>query len=687
MSDWVSRGIFFVLIGQFVTQMFGVVRRMSAREAQGVASREQRFRALVHRAADMIAILDPDGTITYESPAVERILGWEPGQRLDQPANTFVHPDDRERAATAIADVLADPNTSRTLELRQQDSAGAWHWVESTVTNLLDEPTVRGIVVNDRVVDERKALEHELTERATYDTLTGLANRALLRERIESALVRRDCSVRRPGLLFIDIDDFKTVNDGFGHGAGDRLLIEFAGRLRACVRPEDLVARLGGDEFAVLIEEGTAPRRAATDAAQRILDALNAPFDVSGYQTHISASVGIASYRGGIPDPDLILRQADMAMYKAKANGKAQHATFSTEMDQVVQHRLDVEAGLRTAVEHDQIRVLYQPIVSMTTGQIDAVEALLRWEHPTRGLLSPIDFLDVAEETGLIVPIGRIVLDQACQQAQRWREGPKPNFKVGVNFSAAQLKVASIVDDVRDALARAHITGDALIVEVTEGALIADVARAANPPSATRARGQHRRRRLRDRLLVALTPSTLPRRRHQSRQIIRRRHLSRYRRSRTCPSRDRPRRRVLPQSRRRRHRTPRPRHRTPPPRLYLRPRLPIRTPRHRRHHQRAPQQPTHHLPPNRTRHHHALTRTSHSRRRNARCFAWGIALKATRNSDAIATMLRPLVRRVVLLNAHDSGDRGGDSEDRQDRRPDPRPVARGGLLARDPGRR
>ena len=366
LSDWVSRGIFFILIGQFVTQLFVGMRLLSKREAhlvertaQAEAFREsdQRFRSLVQRASEMIVVIDPNGRYAYESPAVERILGWSPGQRLGQAAIDFVHPDDREEASAVLSDLLDKPGESRTIELRHRDSKSVWHWVESTATNLIDEPTVGGIVINSRVVDERKTLEHELLKRALHDPLTGLANRVLLRERLESALLRRDRSERRPSLLFIDLDDFKTVNDGFGHDAGDQLLIDVGHRLRVCVRPEDLVARPGGDEFAVLIEERPECGDTAIEVAERILGALQAPFEVSGHQVHVGASIGIASYRGGTPDADIVLRQADMAMYDAKANGKARYALFTDKLDEVVRHRLDIESGLRAALEHDQIRV------------------------------------------------------------------------------------------------------------------------------------------------------------------------------------------------------------------------------------------------------------------------------------------------------------------------------------------
>ncbi len=346
-SDWVSRGIFFVVIGQLVTLLFGAVRSLSAKEAlaEGVRESEKRFRALAQRATDMVSIVDLDGTYITESPAVERILGWKPGQRTSWPAIESVHPDDQEKASAVLDDVIANIGKSRTVEVRQSDSSGEWHWVESTVTNMVDESTVHGIVVNSRVVDERKALEQELIHRALHDSLTGLANRALLRERLETSLVRRDLNERPPALLFIDVDDFKTVNDGYGHEVGDRLLIEIAERLHACARPEDLVARIGGDEFAVLVEEDPESRDAAEHIARRILGALEEPFDVSGRQTMVGASIGISSYCGGTPDADLILRQADMAMYSAKGSGKSQFAAFSNEMEQFFRSGSDIESA------------------------------------------------------------------------------------------------------------------------------------------------------------------------------------------------------------------------------------------------------------------------------------------------------------------------------------------------------
>ena len=477
MSDWVSRGIFFVLIGELVTYLIIAVRGTTTRavqaEAQGES--EQRFRALVQRATDMITVLDEQGRLSWESPAVERILGWGAGYRLGQLGGDFVHPDDQATASGAFEAVLADPAVSQSVEMRLVDSQGRWRWAESMFTNLLDEPTVRGVVINHRVVDERKVLEDELVHRAFHDSLTGLANRALLRGRVEGSIGVVGPAGCRKSVLFIDLDDFKTVNDGFGHGIGDQLLIEVSDRLRGCVGEPNLMARLGGDEFAVLVEDRSAAGDSASLVARRLMEALEKPFDVAGHQLRVSASIGIAQFDERA-DADTVLMQADLAMYHAKASGKGEFAFFSEEMQEVVMHRLDVESWLRAALETQQISVHYQPIISMADGRVDMVEALVRWNHPTMGLLSPADFLDVAEETGLIVPLGKLVLREACRHIRRWRDQFDDKMMVSVNLSAAQLRDPGLPDEIHQAMTEAGIGPGALMVEVTEGALISDVA-------------------------------------------------------------------------------------------------------------------------------------------------------------------------------------------------------------------
>lgn len=477
-SDWVSRGVFFVIIGELVTYFFTMVRRTTGGTVQAETKHESelRFRALVQRATDMITVIDATGCVHYDSPAVERILGWGPAQRLGQSAGAFVHPDERPAAGAAWNAVIADPTRPQTIELRLLDSAGSWHWAESTFTNLLDEATVEGIVINHRIVDERRALQDELKHRAWHDSLTGLANRGLLRGRVDGSVPAVHPDGDPTSVLFIDLDDFKTVNDGLGHDAGDQLLVQVSDRLLRCVGPSDLVARLGGDEFAVLVAASPDGPAAGGSVAQRIINAMQDPFDVGGHEMHVSTSIGIATCAPGSADADSALMQADIAMYHAKANGKNQFVFFTDEMHQGVLHRLAVESWLRDALASNQFQVHYQPIVTLADQRIDAVEALARWEHPTLGLLTPADFIEIAEVTGLIVPLGKIVLQDACHQIRRWREDYDEHMTVSVNLSAAQLRDKEIVSCVRAALDEAGIPPTALMIEVTEGALIGDVA-------------------------------------------------------------------------------------------------------------------------------------------------------------------------------------------------------------------
>jgi diguanylate cyclase (GGDEF)-like protein/PAS domain S-box-containing protein len=479
-SDWVSRGVLFLIIGEIVTYLFTVVRRTTGGAVQAETKQESelRFRALVQRATDMITVIDAAGCVDYDSPAVERILGWSPETRFGRSAGAFVHPDDRPAAGAAWSAVIAEPMHPQTVELRLLDSSGSWHWAESTLTNLLDEATVEGIVINHRVVDERRALQDELKHRAWHDSLTGLANRGLLRDRVDesSPAVHPDDS--QTSVLFIDLDDFKTVNDGLGHDAGDRLLVEVSERLLRCVGAKDMVARLGGDEFAVLVAASPDGPAAGSSVAQRIINAMQEPFDVGGHQIHVSTSIGVATCGPGSADADSVLMQADIAMYHAKANGKNQFVYFTEEMHRGVLHRLAVESWLREALARSQFDVHYQPIVALADQKIEAVEALARWEHPTLGLLTPADFIEIAEETGLIVPLGKIILQHACQQLRRWRDDYGVQMMVSVNLSASQLRDREIVSCVRAALDETGIPPDALMIEVTESALIGDVAAA-----------------------------------------------------------------------------------------------------------------------------------------------------------------------------------------------------------------
>ena len=579
------------------------------RAAEALKESEERFRSLVQNASDVVTVLDAEGAILYESPSVERVLGYRPEELVGESAFYYVHPDDRGRVLGAFAEGSKSPGTTFTpLKYRFRHKDGSWRCLESVNNNLLSDPKVRGMVVNSRDVTERvraeeelrrseanladaqrlahlgsfevdlrtgrgrwseeswrifgltprrgetlsqeeferfvhpddreavrravdgaaiegrgfettcriirpggsertvharaevvlddagrpallrgtnhdvterKALEERLEHQAFHDPLTGLPNRSLLMDRLTHAFSRAE---RREGakvaVLFFDLDDFKYVNDTLGHGAGDRLLAAAAGRLEGCVRPGDTVARLGGDEFAVLLEdaEGTGE---AVRVAERAVGALRDPFDLGGREVFCGTSVGVALGAAGDPRgrPEDLLRKADLALYEAKRGGKARHAVFDPGAERRAVRRLELENGLRRALERDELVVLYQPVVALDTGRTVGFEALVRWEHPERGLVPPCEFVPLAEENGLIVPIGRRVLREACRRVRDWQDRypsrpPGPPLIVGVNLSARQLSHPDLLADVEEALAEARLDPAWLTLEITESAVV-----------------------------------------------------------------------------------------------------------------------------------------------------------------------------------------------------------------------
>jgi diguanylate cyclase (GGDEF)-like protein/PAS domain S-box-containing protein len=436
-----------------------------------LAASEQRFRTLVQNSSDVFLILKPDGTVEYQSPAVERVLGYAPGERLGQQIFDLTHPDDMGFVKAVIAELMQTPGAVRTIELRSRHADGSWRTLEATGHNMLADPMVHGIVVNYRDISERKVLERQLIHEAFHDPLTGLANRALFVDRVDHALTRRE-EPKRLAVLFMDVDDFKTINDSLGHAAGDLVLVAVAERLRGCLRPEDTVARLGGDEFGVLVEdaEGTL----AQEVAGRLLDSLRNPFEISGKQVHLQSSIGLAYGSDETRTANELLRNADVAMYTAKNRGKGRVERFETSMHAAVLSRLELKADLERAITHDEFRLRYQPSFDLRDGRLAGFEALLRWRHPTRGEIFPNDFIGLAEETGLIVQIGKWVLEQACAQARAWVDAGRDDLVVSVNLSARQLREPEVVDWVRQALTAAELAPEHLMLELTESGLMQD---------------------------------------------------------------------------------------------------------------------------------------------------------------------------------------------------------------------
>ncbi|HEX4979012.1 MAG TPA: diguanylate cyclase, partial [Acidimicrobiales bacterium] len=374
-----------------------------------LAARDQRFRSLVETSSDVIWILDATGLVTFVTPSAERVLGYEPPDCEGQVLWAFVHGDDHGTVRDALAAAVAGADASA-VEWRMRRSDGEWAYCESTLRSLLDDESVGGVVVNMRDISERKHLEQQLLRRALHDPLTGLANATLFRDRAELATARAQRGTAC-ALLLVDLDDFKAVNDGLGHAAGDQVLINVARRLVQAVRPGDTVARLGGDEFAVLLD---GHRELAPDiVAARIQEALREPMLVDGHEIFAPASIGLATSEFDA-DAEALLRNADAAMYIAKGKGKSQTEVFRPEMHTHMKHRLTLATELRRAVSAGQLALRYQPIVDLKTCRVVGFEALVRWRHPERGLVMPGEFIPLAENTGTIVALGRWVFEEAC---------------------------------------------------------------------------------------------------------------------------------------------------------------------------------------------------------------------------------------------------------------------------------
>ncbi|MET0833479.1 MAG: EAL domain-containing protein [Actinomycetota bacterium] len=449
-----------------------VEERKAAERA--VRASEERFRSLVQNSSDVISIVDADGGVRYHSESVRRVLGYDPAELVDGDPLSLVHPDDRERVGRFVAEAALRPGVTAAETWRVRHRDGTWLHSETVAANLLEDPNVRGLVLNTRDVSDRKELEAQLVHQAFHDGLTGLANRTLFTERVEHALARA-----APGdlaVLFIDLDDFKHVNDSLGHAAGDQLLVAAARRLQGCLRPTDVAARLGGDEFAVLLERVTDADGAAT-VAGRVLDTLHQPFGLNGRTIPIKASLGVATGRPGADQADELLRNADVAMYAAKAGGKDRYELFRPDMHEDMLQRLELEAELRHVADRDQLVLHYQPIIELVSGRITRVEALVRWDHPTKGLLPPPAFIPLAEEQGLIGPIGNWVLLQACLQARRWQDQfpDAPPLSVHVNLSGRQLEEQRLVGEVAQALETSRLSPRQLTLEITESVLVSDV--------------------------------------------------------------------------------------------------------------------------------------------------------------------------------------------------------------------
>jgi diguanylate cyclase (GGDEF)-like protein/PAS domain S-box-containing protein len=458
-----------------IIALLGWTTSAKERVEESVRRSEQRFRALVQHGSDIIMVIGLDGTVLYVSPSISRALGYDP-DLVVQLTSDFIAEADLELARSFFGTVAEGRDGDVAwMELRLCHANGSLRWFEIGVTNRRDDPSVMGMVCNMRDVTERKGIEAELTYRAHHDQLTSLPNRATFLTRLEGAVEGAAKSGRCLAVLFLDVDRFKMVNDSLGHDAGDRLLFDVANRLRSCVRPHDLVARFGGDEFTVLLD-GIGDVGGAVAIAQRITETLRAPLEFDGRHIVLSASIGIAILAGRDSADDL-LRHADLAMYAAKDKGRSRWELFDAEAAPLLVERLELERALWDALDNDELLVRFQPEFSLGSGDVVAVEALVRWPHPTLGLLEPDDFIPLAEESNLIVALDRYVLREACRCARRWSDLRRWNDRivVSVNLSARFIRQPDVVADITATLREADADPRCLQIEITERTVLTDL--------------------------------------------------------------------------------------------------------------------------------------------------------------------------------------------------------------------
>lgn len=471
-----SRGVMTLVVAA-VAGLVIARQALSAREfahmRAGLATRsaESKFAALLRNSADVIAIVDAGWRLRFLTPSAERVFGDPVETLIGRAMADLVVPDDVARIRELPA-ALHTPGSTQTLELRVRRNDERACVIEMVVTNLVDAPTVGGWVLNIRDVTDRKALEEQLKRLAFHDPLTLLANRALFRNRVEHALDAAKRYHRPLAVIFVDLDNFKKINDSLGHGVGDRVLRTSAQRLVKCTRSCDTVARLGGDEFAVLLEDAVA-ETLVLEIAGRIVEALQQPFTFGGSDLRVAASVGVTFAVEG-EGVEEMLRNADVAMYHAKGQGKGRYAVFQPQMHKAVRERLRIEADLSRAIARDEFRLHYQPVIDLKSGYLIGVEALVRWKHPERGLVSPQEFIGVAEDTGQVLGLGRWVLRQACQEVREWqrRVARGNELRVAVNVSARQLQSSDLVAEVTHALTESGLNPGSLVIEMTESVVM-----------------------------------------------------------------------------------------------------------------------------------------------------------------------------------------------------------------------
>jgi diguanylate cyclase (GGDEF)-like protein/PAS domain S-box-containing protein len=450
-------------ISAFVSSYLMNVLRGGHKQVQAT---EARLKEFLEGANDLIFSVKPDGQFLYANRAWERVLGYDRSRLTGLSLGDVIDADMRIKCMAEIEKATRGEQIDP-LEGRLKTLDGESVDVEGTITCSFENDEAGAVWVICRDITARKKAQEQLYFMAHHDQLTSLPNRMFFADRLRQAqaLAKRD--KQKCGVLYLDLDRFKIINDTLGHAVGDALLQEVGNRLRSCVREVDTVARIGGDEFSIVLVN----LNNAVDAEQvatKILKSLARPVMVDEHELFITTSIGVSIYPTDDDNPEALLKKADAAMYQAKAHGRNNFQVYDPTMDLDAERRMTLESGMRRAIEHDEFRIVYQPKIDAASGQITALEALIRWEHPEFGLLSPAEFISLAEETGLIIPIGEWVMRRACRDNYQWQEQGLPKVRVAVNLSGYQLQAKNFVDSVKKVLDETGLAGDYLEFEITE---------------------------------------------------------------------------------------------------------------------------------------------------------------------------------------------------------------------------
>lgn len=455
------------LVGEH--QLFTVILRditERKRAEEALRESEERYRALTENTYDLISEISIDGRYLYLTPNYKDVLGYETSEFLGKRVTDFIHPEDRPAVMTGFRRVFEHFALGQVV-YRNMHKNGELRWFESTGKTYQTVTGELRVVFVSRDITERQRYEETIRHQAFHDALTGMPNRLLLKDRLTLAMAHAKRNRQMLAVLFLDLDRFKLINDTLGHATGDQLLQRIAMRLKECVREDDTVARMGGDEFTLLLPEITQAENAAK-VAHKILEAIRQPLDIGGHELYITTSVGIVLYPNDGEDAETLLKNADTAMYRAKEKGRNNYQLYTPAMNAKAFERLAMENSLRRALEREEFVVHYQPRLNINTGEIIGMEALVRWQTPDRGLVPPGEFIPVAEETGLIVPIGEWVLHTACAQNKAWQDAGFPPVRVAVNLSARQFQLQNLVATVSRVLKETGLDPHWLELEITE---------------------------------------------------------------------------------------------------------------------------------------------------------------------------------------------------------------------------